>query len=495
MQYTIISGNQLELYDDVERLVPGTPECLQVEMPIEAYVRSPQKEKKTKEAPTRKRKRNDDINRNIPLGALTGFVTASELRPKGKKKTVKSLGANDLDSDSDDADIAAGLGGITSKKKTKKSQKGKAGSSKGATKSSQAKLDLFLVPEHLEDDEDDLDIQIGLEDILQTPSRPRSKVKLSDSDLEISPIQVAKARRKLAAASDEDPSTRPLAKAKGRKKKATRPGPSAEAESSNKANPSWLLEGSSDGEGEEKSKPSRLDLSDTKNSSVSSKSTSIFKSAKTRLEKSQKYDIPTPKMPDVDLAIASPELPRPTFPIRAPKKGRRVQLPPPSPQEDDKPAPRRLVRRRSPSPIDEEIRISNKKRKFKLPANPAMFDTEAIHSGEEVSEGSSDVDMVESESDRQFLQEPGQTQVPLSYNQTAAYRMGLMTQAPDHLDGPRFSSKPKRVGRFAGGRTQVPRPSALDSSPQRSDVIDEYHMGSFVVNDDEPIIYSNSSEP
>lgn len=464
-------------------------------MPIEAYVRSPQKEKKTKEALTRKRKRNDDINRNIPLGALTGFVTASELRPKGRKTAAKTIGANDLDSDSDDADIAAGLGSITSKKKTKKSQKGTARSSKGATKSSQAKLDLFLVPEHLEDDEDDVDIQIGLEDILQTPSRTRSKVKLSDSDLETSPIQVAKARRKLAAASDEDPSTRPLAKTKGRKKKAIRPGPSAKVESSNKANPSWLLEGSSDGEDEGKSKPSRPVSSDTKIPSVSSKSTSIFKSAKTRLEKSQKYDNPTPKMPDVDLAIASPELPRPTFPIRAPKKGRRVQLPPSSPQEDDKPAPRRLVRRRSPSPIDEETRISNKKRKFKLPPNPAMFDTEAIHSGEEVSEGSSDVDMVESESDRQFLQEPGQTQVPLSYNQTAAYRMGLMTQAPDHLDGPRFSSKPKRVGRFAGGRTQVPRPSALDSSPQRSDVIDEYHMGSFVVNDDEPIIYSNSSEP
>ena len=100
--------------------------------------------------------------------------------------------------------------------------------------------------------------------------------------------------------------------------------------------------------------------------------------------------------------------------------------------------------------------------------------------------------MPESEGDRQFLQEPGQTQVASSYNQVAAYRMGLMTQMPDDADCPRFTRKPKRVGQFAGGRTQVP---TFGSSPQRSGEPDEYHMGSFVVDDDEPILYSNSSEP
>lgn len=500
VQYTIISGNQLELYDDVDRLVPGSPQCLLTEMPIELYVRSPQKEKKTKEAPVRKRKRNDDINRNVPLGALTGFLPASALQPKPKRKRAKVAENDNMESDSDDAAIAAGLGGATSNTTTKararkpRAEGAKANKARKAGKdatASQSKLDLFLVPDHLEDDDDDLDIQIGLQDIINSPTKSRVKKESDDSDVDVSPTRAVKARRKRVTASDDEDDSlhRPLAsKVKGRRKKTVEAGPSR------KPAPSWLLQGSSDGEPEARAKSS-LPKSAVTNAkpNVSSKPTSLFRSAKTQLEQplsdSLYNDMPM-----------SPEEPQPTFAIRPPVKGRRVQLPPSSPHEgEEQPAPRRITRRRTPSPTNPISKnTSKKKRAARVPINPAVFDTEAIHSGDEVSEGTSDVDMVESESDRRFLQEPGQTQIPLSYNQTAAYRMGLMTQVPDQTDGPRFATKPNRVGRFAGGRTQVPRPSVFDSSPQRNEEPDEYHMGSFVVKDDdedEDIMYSNSSEP
>lgn len=133
------------------------------------------------------------------------------------------------------------------------------------------------------------------------------------------------------------------------------------------------------------------------------------------------------------------------------------------------------------------------KPKLKLHDNPMLFDVEAAHSGDEVSEGDgSEVDMVESESDRRFLEELPETQASPSYNQTAAYRAGLMTQAPGR--GPLFQRRRKRVGPFAGGRTQVPKPPEWSSSPRQNSELDEYEMGSFVVKDDDAILYDQSSE-
>ncbi|KAF8624785.1 hypothetical protein AX15_005675 [Amanita polypyramis BW_CC] len=89
VQRAIWRGSNIELYGDVERLLPEhiKPQCLEKEMPIVPYVREvPYSKKSTNVASKGKRKRNDDVRRNIPTGAITGFVRASNLTVKGVKK-------------------------------------------------------------------------------------------------------------------------------------------------------------------------------------------------------------------------------------------------------------------------------------------------------------------------------------------------------------------------------------------------------------------------
>ena len=165
VQNIIINGNQLELYSDVERLLPENvnPECIQREMVIEPYV--PITKDSRKSSPTRgkKVKRNNDINRNIPLGALTGFVTASELRPKGSKakntpkvKGIDDFRSSDVEDDSVDEEIANGLQIRPDLKKKK---------TKGKEKAPSKTLNNYLkkpIPDRLEDDNDDMDIEGGI---------------------------------------------------------------------------------------------------------------------------------------------------------------------------------------------------------------------------------------------------------------------------------------------------------------------------------------------
>ena len=116
VQRSIVRGEQLELYDDVERLLPDhiKPQCLEMAMEIEEYDRSAaekSRERVTRE-PSKKRKRNDDPTRDIPPGACSGFVSVAELLEKQKvkkrKKTDKFNEHAGLDDDTDE-DIEAGL--------------------------------------------------------------------------------------------------------------------------------------------------------------------------------------------------------------------------------------------------------------------------------------------------------------------------------------------------------------------------------------------------
>ena len=136
-------------------------------------------------------------------------------------------------------------------------------------------------------------------------------------------------------------------------------------------------------------------------------------------------------------------------------------------------------------------RLESRAKRKRLPTNDIpLFDIEAEHSGDNVSEGNSDVGMEENESDREFLRPLDPTQASPSYNQVAAYRFGWMTQAPQ--SGPAFAMGPVRTGRFAGGKVGPRRPILLSSSPNR-DEPNEYAMGSCVVDDDEPIDYEERS--
>ncbi|KAG1825591.1 uncharacterized protein BJ212DRAFT_1443684 [Suillus subaureus] len=118
--------------------------------------------------------------------------------------------------------------------------------------------------------------------------------------------------------------------------------------------------------------------------------------------------------------------------------------------------------------------------------NP-WLDGEAAHSGDEASEGSShSEDDVESDSDRQFIKDIANTQVSPSYDQSLAYRRGLLTQALP--GGPVFATRPVRREVYARGES-AKRRAGVSSSPVREDDLpDEYAIGSFVIDDDEDII-------
>ena len=116
VQRSIVRGEQLELYDDVERLLPDhiKPQCLEMVMEIEEYDRSATEKsrERTTQEPSKKRKRNNDPTRDIPPGASTGFVSVAELLVKQK---VKRRGKGNkfeedagLDDDTDE-EIEAGL--------------------------------------------------------------------------------------------------------------------------------------------------------------------------------------------------------------------------------------------------------------------------------------------------------------------------------------------------------------------------------------------------
>lgn len=108
VQKAICRGDDLEFYADVERLLPDhvKPSCLEKVMEIRPYVREERKAKRSpsKNSTTAKRKRIDDMMRNIPPGASTGFVSASALTVKSSKKR-KVSDERDLEAEGEDDDI------------------------------------------------------------------------------------------------------------------------------------------------------------------------------------------------------------------------------------------------------------------------------------------------------------------------------------------------------------------------------------------------------
>ncbi|KAG6902797.1 hypothetical protein C0995_011284 [Termitomyces sp. Mi166 len=113
VQKTILRGEQLDFYTDVPRLLPDhiKPECLEKAMEIQEYVRDEGRKNSIREnlslSSGTKRKRNDDISRNIPAGASTGFVSVADLliKPKKQKKAKTPVQQRDFDNAGEDDDI------------------------------------------------------------------------------------------------------------------------------------------------------------------------------------------------------------------------------------------------------------------------------------------------------------------------------------------------------------------------------------------------------
>lgn len=159
------------------------------------------------------------------------------------------------------------------------------------------------------------------------------------------------------------------------------------------------------------------------------------------------------------------------------------------------PRPSKLLATETP-PVGSPI-ISRKKRSghvHSLLNGHEFLEVEAEHSGDEIEAGSSDPEGVENESDRQFAGDFDMSQMADDYDQPNIYRQSLFTQAP--TNGPTFLIRPIRTGAFAGGRAwQRPVRMPHDSSSPRNEEPDEYSFGSFVVHDEEELLYDTSSSP
>lgn len=131
------------------------------------------------------------------------------------------------------------------------------------------------------------------------------------------------------------------------------------------------------------------------------------------------------------------------------------------------------------SPAPRRPRRPRKQNQMRTKIGHAMFDMEAGHSGDEVSEGST---CSEGEYETSFVTYGAATQAPEGYDQAAMYRRGLMTQAGP--DGPAFAKRPVRYGQFTGGGAGRRGGGISDMSSE----VGEYELGSFVVEDDDEMM-------
>ena len=596
----INKGQRYELYGDVYRLLPDyiKPECLEKVVEIEPYEREEKRKRgspKKNDSSPAKRKRNDEVTRNIPDGASTGFVSVRDLWIKApkKRKTAATLAKNFQkcgEDDETDEDIASGrvfaAGQSMAASGDKPTSKAKLQKSTivGKTKAIKPKRTKKKINEPTPsqfskqgaDDSDDMDIAQGAilptittpEPILQTspqssPTKPgdASVLELSDSDhghgsladRQGSPLLKDDAQDMAWIVSDDDddntlnfeivdsPPNSPLIP-----KRAL---PSLERmqvgndsieismpQNRHSSSSSKPLVDDSMVELVKKrtvskrkilisSSPEILSPPRSPDANFAASDSMSFRRPTTPSPLSSPYKIGTspapinkskskassmlpPALPSRFLtssAIPEDDVPEASFPIRPAgaiiTKKRRIMShnnEPASPSFE-MPAPsqrRRLYRLESTPPArkaaQSEIKGKSKQTKPSLLSrNPnTLFDGEAIHSGDEVSEGRSGTEDEESESDRLFLKDSPATQASQSYDQILAYQQSLLTQAPANNVGilPMFANRATRhkpFGRINGARSRRILPSS--SPPPPDEDLDHYDLDSFVVGDDEEI--------
>ncbi|KAJ3508308.1 hypothetical protein NLJ89_g5829 [Agrocybe chaxingu] len=192
VQKLISKGEMYELYSDVERLIPDhmKPECIEKMVEIEKYVREEGRKRaspKIKGATQGvKRKRNDDIGRNIPDGASSGFVSVRDLVIKGAKKPKKATLSKNFDADGQDDETdedimsgrilasrrtqsaAASTSNEKPAKKTTLRRSTTIAGSKPKARKKKLEQSLSQFSRQGQDDSDDIDIEYGAVAVTQT---------------------------------------------------------------------------------------------------------------------------------------------------------------------------------------------------------------------------------------------------------------------------------------------------------------------------------------
>ncbi|KAF8559410.1 P-loop containing nucleoside triphosphate hydrolase protein [Imleria badia] len=562
LQKCIVRGDQLELYGDVSRLLPDhlRPQVLEKRMEIEEYVREQTGRKKASVTAEdgepavsgKKRKRNDNIDRNIPPGASHGFVSVADLLVKGKKKKKPKLTEfNDAlaHDDSTDMELEGNLLDIrrtvstpvrVESRSTHKNTLPKARTmvSKQRKPSSTGRVDPS--PHGRRSRQVDVNVEMDQNMSYPNQSTPKKIVRTSPRCLPASPARSRRSPRPYRSptlicdevieitSSSPSRSTSPLQfsaplihpdsdsrKRKGKERACDRdpiPPPSLNSsfEKANDQDIAWLLDEDEDPDIQivnsspavPKTKHGTSRSSRFTDESVMEVDGSIAEVVEVKtIPCPQTIELPTRNRPPSTPPRVTrpspgptPDIPEGSFVIRPAGRRRIVKAERSQIPEMQSPPVRRLRR------TDTEIvprtstpPLQPKKTGCKLPIsirhNP-WLDGEAAHSGDEESAGSShSEDDVESESDMQFLKDVPDTQVSPSYDQVLAYRQSLFTQAPG-LDAPAFANRPVRGGGCVTAREHSRKRPMVSSSPPREDYEpDEYVFGSFVVEDDADLLF------
>ncbi|KAJ7293338.1 hypothetical protein C8J57DRAFT_1268767 [Mycena rebaudengoi] len=514
VQKTIVRGEQLELYGDVERLLPDhiKPQCLEKQMEIQEYVREDGKKKRSTDPKSStkgtKRKRNDDMYRNMPDGASTGFVSVAKLLVKGSKKR-KVAEPKDFDQagqdDDTDMEITSGIlclprrAASSAASTSSAPPKVKSKLRRAATEGSKAKKKTKETPEPTASqfsskamDDSGRPGYRTEEGTHEPPTPPRPLPTKNpttdyveiDSDSDSHSSLVDKSMAWLIGDSEDDADIEIVDSSPGSIKRGRRsPSPTFSDDSIQAAGKRRAVTQIEPDESVEFVEPL----------SVLSRSEALEIDVDDSMGLPDQPPVITPACPPTNrkfdmlppksTSSSSSASPPPSFPVRPPgKKSRSTNriLEPESPAiELPPPSQRRLQRKLSSSPVQQPRSRSHKSSRRVKP----VYDFEAVHSGDEVSEGSSGSEE-ESESDRQFLQPLPETQMLHDYDQSMMH----------HGGGPNFANRPARRGMFTGGLSESSRRRPLvSSSPQRpGDESDAYELGTFVVDDDAEISFISS---
>ncbi|KAJ7900095.1 P-loop containing nucleoside triphosphate hydrolase protein [Mycena olivaceomarginata] len=537
VQKAIARGDHLEL-----------PEPLEKKMDIQEYVREEGRKKRTgsKEGTASKgtkRKRNDDASRNIPDGASTGFVSVAQLLVKGTSNKRKKVAvARDFDEagQDDDTDMEIEFGTLGLPRRAASSDastssaptKGKSKLRRAATEGNKRPKKTLVAPTSSQfklkgiDDEDDMEIERGtiFHPTNPSPSSRRSHSASSpalDMDIEEDDMSGGLSPKKSPARWHSTGST--TIEIDSDSDSPPDRSHSAHSTSPGKNDMAWLLD-EDDDEPDLEIVDSSPEVKRRHSPALSDDSVCVVdEPISSKAAGKRRAITPIHFGPDESVEIVEPLSPRmrvsqdpdesvelvtdasPNLPVARRAGARKLDMPPPplpsrifdepeSPtMEMPPPSQRRRLHRRESSPIQEGRRP--KPPKNKAPSRLHItYDMEATHSGDEVSEGSSGSEDVESESDRQFVQELPETQMSPSYDQSFAYRQSLLTQAPGGGRVPHFGNRPTRKGMFGGGLSESARrrPQVSSSPPRDPDSEDAYEMGSFIVDDSAEISFLSS---
>jgi ATP-dependent DNA helicase MPH1 len=493
MQSEIITGRNIELYDDVERLLPDgqDPTCIEQVLSIDPYEPEEKAHNKGKrkaatnaKTPKAKRARGEAV----PEGALDGFIMASSLTKNGKKLGSKKkarlsiredlLPGGDSDTDSANEMTLSQLGRSRSEDSEEeappKSLATKA--SKPLPKVAVASRGKGVKGQRQTSDTDDDSRPQAKKPRKASKPRAGGEVR-GQSSRTIAPLPAKKKKNIVVGESDEshtedeqDPlgllvterpteQTGPRSKAKTTKKSAN---PKEAVPSSDFSNidSRWML----DVDDDEFDSRSLAKQSDMKTPSVTKKVSS--------------HSMPPPSFIPARSLIKTPSTLN-TSPVPVRKLAKKRVLATSSDGEDGRTRPGSSDAKGEAavftSPL---ITLANRKPTSKKGRHNVLVEEEVEVEGETTM--GDDLSGEESESDRRFAGQFHPTQAPQGFNQQAAYLAGLATQ--NRPGGPDFSDRAGKHDRFLAKARRPVFLSQEDRDP-REGPSSEYE-GSFVCGDD-----------